>query len=174
MASKKTKNQEANSGGTTAESNATNVIDITKLTPSQLAALQKQLKEKSKEVRSKKDERFNIIDTMLKEKDDAGNFKHTTRDILANLVQENLVDTTDPEYVQREIKKIQARKQHLEKLTNEQGELVHPEGTFGYKPSEHVGFNLTPARVVEFFKDAANVEKMSDEQKDAVREALEG
>lgn len=147
-------------------------IDITKLTPAQLAALQKQLKAKGAEIRSKKDERFLIIDTMLKEKDEAGTgFRHTTRDIMNALVKENLVDTTAPEYDKNEIKKIQARKQFLEKQTGKDGQLVHPKGTFGYKPSEHSGFSASPVTVVAWFTPE-NVAKLTEEQAAAVRSAL--
>lgn len=148
-------------------SETSETLDISKLTPAQLAQLQKQLKEKKKAATGGKEgsvERFKIIDTMLQEKKD-GEFIYTTRDIANSLVSNNLVDTTDSDHITREIKKIQARKQFLEKKRNEKGELVHPENTFGYKASDHVGFALGPDRVTKFFVEEDGASKLSPEQK---------
>lgn len=148
------------------------ILDITKLTPAQLAQLQAQLKAKSKVVGSKKELRFGTIDKMLKEKDEAGGFRHTTREIFNALVAADCVDTTLPDHGKVEIKKIQARKQFLEKRTNEKGELIDPKGTYGYKASEAAGFTVTPAKVVLFFQDADQVALLTGEQRAAVLEAL--
>jgi urease gamma subunit len=148
-------------------------IDLAKLTPEQLASLQKQLKEKKNEKKGRKDERFAIIDTMLKEKEEDGkSFKHTTRDILNVLEKEDLIDTTPEDYDKIEIKKIQARKQHLEKLTDEKGALVHPKNSFGYKVSAGFGFVVTAAKVEEFFKDAEKVKTLTAGQREVIAEAL--
>lgn len=165
MAKKVTKTA---NGGTAPEA----ALDITKLTPAQIRGLQKQLKEKSKEFSGKKDERFALIDEKLKEKDADGNFKNTTRDIVVAMVDAKLVDTTDPDYDTREIKKIQARKQGLEKKTDKAGALVHPPGTFGYKKSEHMGFGPRPDSVVKFFDDPDSVAKLSGEQREKIIAAL--
>lgn len=151
---------------------AVETIDLSKLTPAQLAALQKQMKEKRKAAQGDSKERFAIIDTMLAEKNEDGSFKHTTRDILLKLQQEKLVDESENDFGPREIKKIQARKQFLEKKRDEKGELVYPPNTFGYKASEHVGFGLTGARVVKFFTEEDGASKLTDEQKKAVIAAL--
>jgi hypothetical protein len=150
---------------------AGSVIDITKLTPAQLKEIQKQLKEKSKEVRSRKDERFAIIDTMLKEKnEDTGEFRWTTSDILETLVKNDLVNTSMPDYRQVELKKIQARKQFLEKRRDEKGELIDPPDTYGYKPSEFRGFGLNTDKVVDYCIE--NADKFTPEQREKVIQAL--
>jgi hypothetical protein len=157
---------------TPAKSTDNGGIDLAKLTPEQLQALQKQLKEKRKETVGKRDERFLIIDTMLKEKaEDGKGFRWTTRDICNRLAENNLVDQTEPKWDQNEIKKIQARKQHLEKLTNEKGALVHPKGTFGYKASAQ-GFNLTNTRIVEWFGKDENIESLTGDQRTTILKAL--
>jgi hypothetical protein len=156
-------------------------IDITKLTPEQLAALQKQIKEKKKAASGDSTERFKIIDSMLatkvttenqKDGEVLGEFKYTTRDIFNKLDENNLVDKTVPKYDQNEIKKIQARKQALEKKRNEKGELVHPEDSFGYRKSEGFGFAVTPVKLVEFFKDAAKVKTLTAADRAVVLNAL--
>jgi hypothetical protein len=146
-------------------------VDLSKLTPEQLKAIQKQLKEARKETTGKKDERFLIIDTMLKEKDeDGGGFRHTTREIANKLAENNLVDKTDPDWAKNEIKKIQARKQFLEKSRDKAGALVHPEGTFGYKASG--GFGLTSVGVTAWFNNAENVAKLSPADKAVIAKSL--
>lgn len=139
-------------------------VDISKLTPEQLLNLQKQLKARKAEKSGDKKERFAMIDSMLKVKED-GEFKYTTRDILNNLIKNNLADPAAE--ASEEIKKIQARKQHLEKLTDEKGNLVHPKGTFGYKQAA-VGFVMTPERIVAWFTKE-NVAKLNDAQRGSVR-----
>jgi hypothetical protein len=148
-------------------------IDLGKLTPEQLVSLQKQLKDKKKEKSSKKDERFMIIDTMLAEKEEGSDteFRHTTRDILNTLVKNDLVDTTEPGFDTMEIKKIQARKQFLEKKTDEKGELVHAKGSFGYKASG--GFAvMTAAKVATWFTVPANVAQLTPTQVTSIMAVL--
>jgi len=146
-------------------------IDISKLTPEQLAQLQKQLKATKKASNANSEERFKIIETMLAEKDEAGQFKHTTRDILNVLQKEKLVVTNCADDEQEEIKKIQARKQFLEKKRDEKGELVHEPGTFGYKPSSFLGFKMTPQKIADWFT-AENVKTLSAAQVDRITNAL--
>jgi len=148
-------------------------IDLSKLTPEQLASLQKQLKAKKKEKSGKKEERFHIIDTMLAEKEEGSDeFKHTTRDIMNALVKNDLVDTTEPDFDTVEIKKIQARKQFLEKKTDEKGNLVHPKGSFGYKASGG-GFGvLTASRIATWFSVPANVAQLTPTQTAAILAVL--
>jgi hypothetical protein len=169
---KETKNTPVKPTPATPAPEANAGIDISKLTPEQLQALQKQMKAKGKELRGKKDERFSIIDTMLKEKDSSGEFKHTTRDIMNALDAKGLVNRTVDKWDQVEIKKIQARKQFLEKATDEKGKLVHPEGTFGYKASAALGF-VSATSVEKFFTDPAKVKTLTDAQRKVILAALE-
>ena len=147
-------------------------VDISKLTPAQLAALQKQLKEKGKGFRENKDKRFELIDGMLQEKDADGSFKNSTRDILNKLVEGKLVDTTVPDYDKVEIKKIQARKQFLEKKTDEAGKLVHPAGTLGYKPSEFSGFTISNTKVAQWFNEPKHVATLTADERKSILAAL--
>ena len=151
-----------------------NAIDLSKLTPEQLASLQKQLKAKKKEKSSKKDERFLIIDTMLAEKEEGSEteFRHTTRDILNTLVKNDLVDTTEPDFDTVEIKKIQARKQFLEKKTDEKGEPVHPKNSFGYKASGGGFAVLTASRIATWFTVPANVAQLTPTQVTSILSVL--
>lgn len=159
-AAKETK-QEVNTG-----------VDLSKLTPEQLVALQKQLKAKKVEISGDRKKWVEIVDVMLQEKDGTEH-KHTTRDILNRLVSEKVIlDTTSKGWDTKEIKHIQARKQLLEKKTDEKGALVHPEGTFGYKASAGVGFLLTANRVAEWFKSADNIAKLTDAEKSVIKSAL--
>ena len=146
-------------------------IDISKLTPEQLASLQKQLKAKKAESSGNSKERFVIIDGMLQQKDESGGFKFTTRDIMNALVKENLITTNGSEDEQNEIKKIQARKQFLEKKRDEKGQLVYPEGTFGYKTSALAGFKLGATKVTEWFTPE-NVATLTPAQKDTILRAV--
>ncbi len=143
-------------------------VDISKLTPEQLLNLQKQLKARKAEKSGDKKERFEMIDSMLQAKSEDGNeFKYTTRDILNNLRKNGLSDPASED--SEEIKKIQARKQHLEKKTDEKGNLVYAKGTFGYKAAA-TGFILTPERIASWFT-AENVAKLTAAQKAAVNKA---
>lgn len=172
----------AGTAGTAAQPADTGDIDLSKLTPEQLAALQKQLKLKKKETAGDTTERFNIIDALLKEKvvkgdekagEKAGEFKYTTRDILNRLVDNNLIaDKSDPKWDQIEIKKIQARKQFLEKKRKKDGTLEHPEGTFGYRVSAGQGFSLTPVRIEAWFQNADNLKGLTLAQKASIAKAI--
>lgn len=163
-------------------------VDINSLSPEQLARLQKQLAERRTANKSKLNERYEIIDAMLQEKDDDGNFVYTTRDIVLRLAQNNLCEFLSPEDIdtekeerEKEIRKIQSRKQRLEKLTDKKGELVHKPGTFGYKKSEHVGGggsgsgigskSVKKATIVTFFT-SGRASELSDEDRQVIIAAL--
>lgn len=170
---------------TETESNSTTPaggVDLSKLTPEQLAALQKQLKEVKKVSKDDHKKRFALIDEMLKTKftkedklgegDKIGDFKYTTREIVNALDADGLIkDKITENWDQIEIKKIQARKQHLEKATDKAGKLILPEGSVGYKPSAGVGFMLTPVRVVSWFT-TDNIAKLTTEQRATVLKSL--
>lgn len=148
-------------------------IDLSKLTPEQLRALQKQLKSnKSPALAEHKDERFNIIDTMLKEKNEDGSFKWTTRQIFERLEENDLTDKADADSGKNEIKKIQARKQFLEKKRDKQGNLVYTPNTFGYKPAEGGFGALRVDTVTNWFSNVDNVNKLTPDQKKAIAVAL--
>lgn len=191
MAKKQTKkaaSTEANTEtGTTATKPAENVLDVTQLTPAQLKALQKQLSEHKAAASSNREERNNVIYEMITEKDENGEFVNTTRDIAKTLADNGLCefltsenfDSEDmKEEVQKEIRKIQARKQLLEKKTDEKGELVYPEGTFGYKSGGVGNSTLSASKVkvetiVAFFTQGRATE-LTDEQSQAILEAVQG
>lgn len=143
-------------------------VDISSLTPEQLVNLQKQLKERKKGSKADKVERFTVIDGMLKDKDEKGEFRWTTRDIMNRLRENKLADETSSD--SDEIKKIQARKQHLEKKTDEKGKLVYAAGTFGYKTSSS-GFMLTPEKIASWFT-TDNVAKLSATAKQTIAAAV--
>lgn len=154
------------------------VIDLTKLNSAQLKALKDQLKEKSKEVVSERKQRFEIIDRMLQDKDEDGNFVHTTREIAEALAEARLADTSKEDWHSEEIKKIQARKQFLEKKTDEKGELVYPENTFGYKKSATggggLGFSASKVKletIMAFFA-SDRVSELTEEQKATIAAKL--
>lgn len=151
---------------------AKGIIDISKLTPEQLASLQKQLKATKKAANSNNEERFKLMETMLREKDDEDGFIHTTRDILNALIAEKLVVATTTHDQQEEIKKIQARKQFLSKKRDEKGELVYPENTFGYKPSGLFGFKMNYEKMIEWLTIPENLATLTDEQKDNLTNAI--
>ena len=144
-------------------------VDISKLTAEQLLNLQKQLKARKSENKVGKKERFDLMDSMLSEKsEDTGEFRWTTRDIVTNLRKNNLCDPTSED--SEEIKKVQARKQHLEKKTDEKGHLVYAPGTYGYKAAAG-GFIMTPDRIVAYLTPE-NVAKMTSGQRAAIASAV--
>lgn len=155
-------------------------LDITELTSDQLAAIQAQLKDQAKQKRQVRGKRMELIEAMLQAKDEDGAFIHTTRDIATELSKQGLglmeQELQDKVLIDKELRKIQAKKQHLEKLTDEKGELVHPEGTFGYKSSGGLGsVNMGAAKVkvetiVEFMKTRAS--ELSAEQVAEIRKCL--
>lgn len=160
-------------------------IDVTQLTPAQLKALQKQLSEHKAVASSHREERNNVIYEMTTEKDEDGNFVNSTQDIAKVLCDNGLCEflTTEnfgsedmKEEVQKEVRKIQARKQLLEKKTDEKGELVYPEGTFGYKSAGGGNSNLSASKIkvatVLGFFTTGRATELTDEQKTQVIEAI--
>lgn len=117
-------------------------LDITKLTPVQLQALTKQMTAMRKAKSGDAGKRNKVIDAMLQEKNGT-EFKHTTGDILGKLQSENIVSkslTSDERA--GELKKIQTRKQLLDKKPEFKGKV-------GYKVSA-AGFAVTLDRVLTF------------------------
>lgn len=156
-------------------------VDITKLTKDQLAALRKQLDEIAAMKRDSRKLWHNTVKDMLTDKDEDGKFRNTTQDIWALLHKDGLeehdpVTTTDQKERDRVLKKIQAFKQKLEKETDESGNLVYPEGTFGYKATATA---LTPRQykaenVVAWFKNPENVNSLTSEDVAEIVESLKG
>ena len=171
MSDKKSQTKVKPEAKTKAEQPSAPIIDLTRLTPEQIASLNKQLKERNKENRGKSKERFVIIDGMLEEKNDAGEFHWTTRDIYNKLVENNLAGTDEGDDT-LEIKKIQARKQFLEKSTDEKGKLVYPAGSFGYKKTEFKGFQLGKVTVLKFFKDDKKVATLTQDERNIIMESI--
>jgi hypothetical protein len=145
--------------------NATTHINVSDLTPAQLKAIKAQLKAQAKANGAQLEERRTIIDAMLQEQDDTG-FKHTTADILAALQEAQLVETTLAKEDRAEwLKKIQTRKQDLEKKPEYAGKV-------GYKASGH-GFTLTPDRIVDWLMDEVNAAKLTAADRKAIIKAMQ-
>lgn len=147
-------------------------VNISDLTVEQLAALKAQLKAQAKANGANLKERNAIIDRMLTEKDGT-EFRHTTADILAALQTAKIVEATLAKVERAEwLKKIQTRKQLLEKQANEDGTPKYAKGTFGYKASAHVIGALTPDRVVDWLMDDAHVATLTASDRKAIIKAL--
>lgn len=149
-------------------------INIATLTPAQLAELKKQFSAQRKVVADGRADRYTIIDRMLADTEQPGVWRHTTSDILVALQTEpkcQVPTVLSAEDRAEWLKKIQTRKQHLEKLTDEAGALVHGKGKFGYKPSAG-GFTLTPDRVVDWLMSDENVATLSKADKAAILKAM--
>lgn len=147
-------------------------IDLSKLTDEQMTQIRAQLKAQRATLADGRAERYTIIDRMLVEKDDTG-FKNTTADIRAALVTAKLIPAhqQNPEDMKEWLKKIQTRKQHLEKETNDDGTLKYAKGTFGYKLSAG-GFTLTPDRVIDWLMDEGNLARLSAADRKAILKAV--
>ena len=132
---------------------ATPAIDITKLTTEQLAALRKALKANSSVTDHKQ---WNtVVDAMLQGQDATG-FKHTTGDILAAVVAKKLMPKPmDKNQRAMAIKRIQTRKQLLEKKVDETGKKLFK---VGYKPSEN-GLTMGLDRVLAWLDVATNEDR---------------
>lgn len=99
-------------------------IDITTLTPEQLASITKQLKAVKAETKTNREAWQAEVDRMLQPEE--GLFVHTTADIwlslhLAKLEPLDPRETHDKDERDRVLKKIQARKQKLQKLGKDVG-----------------------------------------------------
>jgi len=116
------------------------VINLAELTQAQLTELKKQLKTAKKARSSTRGVWVETVDTALKAMDASG-FVNTTADILAKLQVAGAWDGTERDV---ELKKVQTRKQLLQKKP----ELV---GKVGYKVSA-TGFVLTTDRVIAYLK----------------------
>ena len=115
-------------------------ISLAELTQDQLASLKAQLKTAKKARSSTRGVWVEMVDTALKAMDASG-FVNTTADILAKLQVAGAWDGTERDV---ELKKVQTRKQLLQKKP----ELV---GKVGYKVSA-TGFVLTTDRVIAYLK----------------------
>lgn len=118
-------------------------IDISKLSVDQLAAIKKQLKAQKKEKSKGRSTWVATVDKMLQEKD-GNSFKHTTADILQALQTAKVWDGTEREV---ELKKVQTRKQLLEKKPEFKDKV-------GYKASAH-GFAVNVDRVIAWVTTAS-------------------
>lgn len=150
-------------------------MNIAELTAEQLTAIQAQLKaqasERLKEQAKTKDARYAIVDSMLATKLEAGGFMYTTSDILLKLQEQKLVGELSKEDRAEYLKKIQTRKQNLEKLRDKTGTLVHAPGKFGYKPSAG-GFTINADRVIDWLMEDENVATLSAADRKAILKAL--
>ena len=137
-------------------------INVSDLTTEQLKAIRTQLKAQAKQNGERLGERRAIIDAMLQDQDDTG-FMHTTADILAALQEAGLVSVTlDKDERAEWLKKVQTRKQDLEKKPEFAGKV-------GYKASSH-GFSLTPDRVVDWL--LTNSESLTPVDRKAIIKAM--
>jgi predicted transcriptional regulator len=140
-------------------------INVSELTAAQLKAIKAQLKAQAKANGAQLEQRRAIIDRMLQETDDSG-FKHTTSDILAALQSAGLVEAAPSKEDRAEwLKKIQTRKQDLERKPEYAGKV-------GYKASAH-GFTLTPDRIVDWLMDEANTSKLTAADRKAIIKAMQ-
>jgi hypothetical protein len=156
-------------------------VDITKLDKAQLAALKAQLDQLSKQKRDSRKLWADTVKQMLMDKDEAGAFRNTTADIWSLLFRdglESLDPTTTTDQKQRDsvLKKIQAFKQKLEKETDETGNLVHAEGTFGYKATATAlqPRQYKPENVVAWFANPENVNALTAEDVGHIITSLKG
>lgn len=118
-------------------------IDLASLTPEQLKQLRVTLREASKTQRGDAKSRNELIDSKLREKDNAG-FMHTTSDILAALQVAKIVPATlTSDERAAALKMIQTRKQALVK------DPVNI-GLVGFKPTPTGIGALTVERATEF------------------------
>jgi hypothetical protein len=126
---------------------ATPAITLADLTPEQLAELNKQLKAQRKANSSNRKGWNEIVDKMLHEKD-GDEFKHTTADILAALMNAKLEPSSmDSEARANLLKKIQTRKQLLVAKLKAENKPID----VGYRASA-TGFSLTPDKVIAYLK----------------------
>jgi hypothetical protein len=139
----------------------TPAFDLASLTPAQLATLQHQLHDKTKADRGDRTQWNTLVDSMLQEKVD-GSFAHTTGDILAALQAKGVTKPTpEKEGYATEIKRIQTRKQLLEKQRDKAGHLLKPEGTYGYKASANSFGPMNKAKILAWLAVAANIETLT-------------
>lgn len=133
----------------------TNTLDISKLSPEQIALLAKQLRTASRAKSGDPKNRNAIIDKLLQEKDGKG-FKNTTQDILDAMIAAKVVKADADRKI--ELKKIQTRKQFLVKKPKTDAERAAAKLLYGYKVSAN-GFAVTIDRVLEWIKTATPDER---------------
>lgn len=145
------------------------MLDISKLTPAQIQALQKQLKLERKAQLGDHSQWVTIVDAMLHETDGDG-FKWTTADILAAVQAKAIVSTTlDAEQRNMQIKRIQTRKQLLEKKKDDKGNAQHK---VGYKPSTNSFGPMDATKIVAWLSVPANQEAITVKQAEAIHAAI--
>lgn len=141
-------------------------IDLAALTPAQIAQLAKQLKEQKKADAGDHDQWVKVVDAMLHESD-ANGFKHTTSDILAACQAKAIIPMTISEDGRKaQIKRIQTRKQLLEKKPEHKGKV-------GYKVSSHSFGPLTKDKILDWFALPANVEALTPSEQAAIVKAMD-
>lgn len=143
-------------------------IDLNALTPEQLLKLTKQLAERRKADKGDHKQWVIIVDAMLRERDGEG-FKYTTSDILAATVAKGIVPASADRPIQ--LKRIQTRKQLLEKQRDDKGNLVN-EGKVGYKASANSFGVLDGAKIVAWLSVTANTELLTVAQATAISNAV--
>lgn len=125
----------------------TPTVDLALLTTEQITKLQAQLKAAQKADRGDHKVWVEIVDAMLKERDGEG-FKHTTSDILSALQAKAVVSSTiNDDSRKMHLKRIQTRKQLLEKQTDKAGNAPL-KGKVGYKPSTNAFGPLNCDKVI--------------------------
>jgi hypothetical protein len=129
-------------------------ISLSQLTPEQIAELRKQMKAEQKQRSGDRESWNKLVDKMLQERTGT-EFNHSTGDILAALQADKIVsgNITGKDRA-AEIKRIQTRKQLLEKKVGEDGKPLY---TVGYKPSAN-GFLMSLDRVIAWAKTASRTE----------------
>ncbi len=140
-------------------------ISLDQLTPAQIAALAKQLKAQRKADMGDHKAWVEIVDKMLHEKEGDG-FKNTTSDILAALQAKAIVPAAlSSEARAMHIKRIQTRKQLLEKKPEHKDKV-------GYKPSANSFGPLDADKIVAWLQVAGNIESVTVKQAEAIHAAI--
>lgn len=147
------------------QTTAAAAVDLSTLTPEALLALQKQLKALKKADAIDHDKWKAVVDELLHEKEGDG-FKWTTSDILAAVQAKGVVKATlTVQERQEHIKRIQTRKQVLEKQRDDKGNLVH---SVGYKQSANSFGPLDITKILAWMANPANMETVSVKQAEAI------
>lgn len=143
----------------------TTAIKLSDLTGEQIVALRKQMRAEAKANGQTLEARNTLLDRMLQERDGV-EFQHTTSDILVALQTAKLAPATLDKADRAEwIKKIQTRKQLMEKKDGNAGK-------FGYKASSHSFGALTGDKIVVWLSNKDNVKLLSREDVAAIKRVL--
>lgn len=153
----------------TPKPNTTTGVDLAQLTPAQILQLTKQLREARKHDLGDHETWLTVVDPMLHETEGEG-FRYTTSDILAAVQAKGVVPmqiSSDTRIMQ--IKRIQTRKQLLEKKRGEDGKPLHK---VGYKPSANSFGPLDAVKIVAWLDVPANLESVTVAQAEAIAKAI--